>query len=431
MAGVTYYSLAVTGLTDRLIALARIGRVINSSLVLDEVLDLVIDSLIEVTGAERGAILLIEPDSGELRVRAARNLGGQLPEALLFETSRNIVREVAESGVPRFIRDASHDTTYQALESVLAQNLRSILCAPLKVRDQIRGVLYVDNRWVAGAFAAEDLELLIAFADQAAVAIDNARLYEELAQRERMRQQLEIARSIQASLMPRHLPALPGFKLAAACLPAQAVGGDFYDAILSADGRVVMFLGDVSGKGVPAALLMGMVRTLLRAEVQRSTSLVDSVLHCNRVLYEDFTNTNMFATLLIGTLDPVARTFTYLNCGHCEPLLWRSAGHVEHLSGDGLPLGILEEFETTERTVILNPRDVLVVYSDGFSEAKSSAGELFGIPRLKRALAQSPVASAEGVLSHLEASVSRFVKEEPQSDDQTMIVLRVTDPLDG
>jgi sigma-B regulation protein RsbU (phosphoserine phosphatase) len=411
--------------TDRLVALARVGRVINSSLVLDEVLDLVIDNLIEVTGAERGAILLLDPESADLRVRAARNLGGLSPEAQLFETSRNIVREVAESGVPRSIKDAGSDTTYGAMESVRLHNLRSILCAPLKVRDLIRGVLYVDNRLVAGAFANEDLALLTAFADQAAVAIENAHLYEELAQRERMRQELEIARSIQASLMPRQLPVHPGYDLAATCVPALAVGGDFYDAIVTSDGQIVLVLGDVSGKGVPAALLMGMVRTLLRAEVQRGSSLPEAVRHCNHVLYSDFTNTSMFATLLLGRLDPTAGTFTYVNCGHCEPILWREhADRLEYLAGDALPLGILDEFETAERTVRLDGGDILVSYSDGFSEALGPTGERFGVPRIVAALRASAHRSAQDILDDLGAAVDRFVEPEPQSDDETMIVLR-------
>ncbi|HZU07456.1 MAG TPA: PP2C family protein-serine/threonine phosphatase [Chloroflexota bacterium] len=413
-------------LTARLASLCRIGQVINSSLVLDEVLNLVIDNLLAVTGAERGSIMLLD-EHGNLVVRAARNLDRRTITADDFQTSRRIVREVALHGVPRLINDASTEQAYQAYASVVIHSLRSILCVPLKVREQLRGVLYVDNRLVGGAFTEEDLVLLSAFADQAAVAIENARLYAELAQRERLRRELEIARSIQMTLMPRQLPTVPGFALAAACVPARDVGGDFYDALRLADGRLALFLGDVSGKGVPAALLMGVVRTLLRAEVQRGAALAAAVRHCNRVLYDDFTNTNMFATLFLGLLDPARRTLTYLNCGHCEPLLWRRAtGAVEALAGDALPLGILEECEGGARDVALYPGDVVLIYSDGFTEAKSAAGEYFGLARLQQALCASAHLPAEHILDDIGAAVDRFVQNEPQSDDQTIVVLQAT-----
>jgi sigma-B regulation protein RsbU (phosphoserine phosphatase) len=394
---------------------------------LDEVLNLVIDNLVALTGAERGLIMLFDTN-GELVIRAARTseqFAVGMPH--FYETSRNIIREVALSGKPRLIMDASGESEYQAYQSVVAYHLQSILCAPLKVRDEVRGVLYVDNRVVRGAFTEEDLELLQAFAGQAAVAIENARIYKELARREGVRRELEIARSIQMSLMPRALPTLPGFELDATCVPAREVGGDFYDAVPTADGRLLVYLGDVSGKGVPAALLMGMVRTLLRSEAARTESLVEAVGHCNRVLYSDFVNTNMFATLLASAVDPVARTFRYINCGHCAALLWRArADRVERLEGDGLPLGILEDVGATERLVQLEQGDVVLIYSDGFSEARSPGGELFGVNRLENLLRASARRGTSSLLADVDAAIARFTQGQAQSDDQTILMLRAT-----
>ena len=296
------------------------------------------------------------------------------------------------------------------------------------MRQHARGVFYVDNRLRTAVFTEDDLELPTAFADQAAVAIENARLYAELGQRERLRRELEIARSIQNSLMPRQLPELPGFQIAATCSPARDVGGDFYDVVTTEDGATVIFLGDVSGKGIPAALLMGMVRTLLRSEVLRAQSLVDAVRQCNRVLYEDFTNTNMFATLTVGILDTTSRTLRYLNCGHCESLLWRASTRtIERLAGDGLPLGILNEFELSEQIVHLEPDDVVVTYSDGYSEARAVTGELFGVERRRDALRASAHWEAPDILEYIEGATERFAQGAAQSDDQTIVVLRATD----
>jgi phosphoserine phosphatase RsbU/P len=413
-------------LKDRLASLYRVGQVISSSLVLDEVLRRVIDNLIEVTGAERGAILLLDIED-RLVVRAAQDLDHHTIEAATFQTSRNIVQEVAKSGIPRLINDAFSEFNAQGFESVVAHHLRSILCAPLKVRGAVQGVLYVDHRVTAGAFTQDDLELLDAFAGQAAIAIDNARIYEELARQERQRRELEIARSIQASLMPSEIPPVHGFDVAAACVPAYHVGGDFYDAVLQPSGELVLALGDVSGKGVPAALLMGMVRTLLRSELGRASSLVEAVCHCNHILFSDFSRTGMFATLFLGRLDPLTGEFAYVNCGHCEPILWREGEQAfEFLAGDALPLGILDEFDTTESKVTLEPGDVLVTYSDGFSEAKAASGDRFGITRIADVVRANSTASAREVLNRIGVEIDRFVHPEPQSDDQTIIVMRTT-----
>jgi sigma-B regulation protein RsbU (phosphoserine phosphatase) len=411
-------------LRDRFASLYRVGQMISSSLVLDEVLTLVLDSLIDVTGAERGAILLFD-DRSDLLVRAARDLDHRAIAADRFGMSRNIVREVALSGVPRLINDASAEYSGQQYRSVLAHHLRSILCAPLKTRGTVRGVLYADHRLATGAFTDEDLELLDAFAGQAAVAIENARMVEELAQQEGQRRELEIARSIQASLMPTQMPPTPGFDVAGACVPAHHVGGDFFDAIPAPTGEIVVVLGDVSGKGVPAALLMGMVRALLRSEIGRSAALEEAVLNCNRILYDDFSTTGMFATLILGRLDPLRRQFSFINCGHCEPILWRTGtGRHELLRGDGLPLGILDEFDTHAETVSLESGDVLVAYSDGYSEAKAASGERFGVPRLAAAVGKHADAPARAILDRIGMDVDRFVQPEPQSDDQTIVVIR-------
>jgi sigma-B regulation protein RsbU (phosphoserine phosphatase) len=189
----------------------------------------------------------------------------------------------------------------------------------------------------------------------------------------------------------------------------------------------VVFLGDVSGKGVPAALLMGMVRTILRSEVERTPSLVDAVSHCNRILYPDFASTSMFATLVLGTLDPTAHTFRSLNCGHCATLLWhKDTDRVEQIAGDGLPLGILRELGVTEQVVQLAPGEVVLLYSDGFSEARSAKGELFGVDRLERTLRASARRGDSRILEDIGAAVARFAQGQPQSDDQTLLMLRAT-----
>lgn len=251
--------------TGHLALLYRLSQTLNSSLDLDEVLSRVIDEVIAATHAERGFLVLRGVD-GSLVFRAARELDQQRIEAPEFQISRGIVERVAREGQPILTSDAQDDIRLNLRQSVMALGLRSILCVPLQLKSRVTGVIYVDNRLQAGIFTQADLDLLDAIASNAAIAIENARLYQMAIAQGRLERELQMAREVQASLLPRAEPQIAGWEFAARWEPAREVAGDYYDFITAhPDGSVGIVIADVTDKGMPAALFMALTRSIVRA----------------------------------------------------------------------------------------------------------------------------------------------------------------------
>jgi sigma-B regulation protein RsbU (phosphoserine phosphatase) len=239
--------------TDRLALLYRLSHTFSSSLDLDEVLNLVMDEVIAVTRAERGFVMLHDAGQG-LAFRVARGMDRSTIDDPQFQISRSVVERVAREGRPILTSDALHDDRFSMRKSVMSLGLRSILCVPLIHKAQILGVVYVDNRLHSGIFVQADLDLLTAIASSAAIAIENAHLYQVAVEKGRLERELQMARELQASLLPGETPQTPGWEFAARWRPARRVSGDFYDFIPLDRGHVGLVLADVSGKGMPAAL---------------------------------------------------------------------------------------------------------------------------------------------------------------------------------
>jgi sigma-B regulation protein RsbU (phosphoserine phosphatase) len=253
---------------DRLALLYRLTQTFNSSLDLDEVLSRVIDEVIAATRAERGFVMLREA-GGSLGFRTARGMEHETIDHPEFQISRSIVERVAHSGEPMLADDVQSDDRFSMGQSVVSLNLRSIVCVPLKTKDTVSGVVYVDNRLQSGIFGPADLELLSAIASSAAVAVENARLYELAVEKGRLERELSVARRVQSSFLPRHTPLIPGWEFSALWRPARQVSGDFYDYVRTENGHIGILIGDVSGKGVPAALTMARLLAEFRVRAMR------------------------------------------------------------------------------------------------------------------------------------------------------------------
>ncbi|RXE56062.1 serine/threonine protein phosphatase [Methanoculleus taiwanensis] len=245
------------------------------------------------------------------------------------------------------------------------------------------------------------------------------------AENERMVKELEIAEEIQQSILPESAPALPGIELAGCSMPALEVGGDFYDYIPFGDARLGLAIADVSGKGVPAALFMALSRTLIRASALRNPDPAGAILEVNRFITLD-SKTSMFVTLFYAVLDARERSFTYVNAGHNPPLLFRpGAGEALHLSGRGIALGILDEIELEVVRIELEPGDLLLLYTDGVTEAANEKDEEYGIERLEAFVSALPALPAEGIIDAIVKDVAGFAGTAPQFDDITLMVLKV------
>jgi serine phosphatase RsbU (regulator of sigma subunit) len=408
---------------ERLALLYQLTRTFSSSLDLDEVLNTVMDEVIAACRAERGFLMLREPDGG-LKFRAARGMDQETINDPQFQISRGVVEGVARGGEAVLTSDAMEDPRFRARQSVMSLGLRSILCAPLKFKDELLGAIYVDNRLHAGIFSQDDLNMLSAIASSAAIAIENARLYQVAVEKGRMERELQMARRVQSSLMPDEMPQLEGWEFAARWLPARVVAGDFYDAFALEGGQLALVIADVTDKGMPSALLMALTRSIVRASLEGAPSLAQAIAKANRLICAD-SKIGMPVSLFCARVSPHSPELTYVNAGHNPPLLWRPArGEVQELSRTGMVLGVDETTTYEESSTSLERGEVLLLYTDGVTDATDRTGQQFGLERTRGVFTAKPGAGATETLSRLTLAIERFAGAADPFDDITLVVAR-------
>lgn len=413
---------------DRLALLYQLSQAFNSSLDLDEVLNRVMDEVIAATRAERGFVMLVEPGApvDELSFRAARGMDQQTIEAPRFQVSRSVVERVARLGQPLLTSDAQTDDRFNIRQSIVMMGLRSVLCVPLTAKERTIGVVYVDNRLQAGIFTQADLELLSAIASTAAIAIENARLYQVAVEKSRMERELQMARTVQISLLPAELPQLPGWEFAARWQPARQVAGDLYDFI-PLPGRLGLVVADVTDKGLPAALFMVFSRSVVRNSLARAATPQEGILQANRAICAESSH-GLFVTLFYAQLDPASGEIIYVNAGHNPALLYRAGqGRLVALPNTGMPLGVEAEAEYSQRTAQLEPGDFLVLYTDGITEAIDGRREQYGEERLEQAILAAHQRPVDQVAAAIEADLGRFTGPTAPFDDVTLMIVKRVD----
>lgn len=309
----------------------------------------------------------------------------------------------------------------------LATPMRNLLVKRIPVRLDTVLLLGAANK-LDGDFQAPDLKLFSTIAEPAAANLENALLHQEMLVQTRIQTEMDLARQVQMRLLPQRTPSIPGLELAAQSRPASHVGGDFYDFITNSEQILTLTLGDVSGKGMPAALLMAMLRTVLRGKAQEMHGPAPAQLlgNTNEYLYTDFSDVDMFATVFVGQYDCRCHQLHYANDGHA-PVIYRPVqGSARLLAADAPPLGLLPTNLAEQYTIAFQPGDLLVVTSDGFSEAENKQGEMFGYERLLQVVDQLATAEAAGLIQGIFTTVDHFTGGQPQSDDQTLLVLKRT-----
>jgi phosphoserine phosphatase RsbU/P len=406
-------------------------RALGSGRVLDDVLALVLDSAIEVSGAERGFIkLAIESD--ELELKMARGRGRTTLSGGSFATSRKIPEEVFRTGEPRIVADLLDGDLANVHMGTVALGIRNVLCVPLRLvryvdklenvgAERRIGVLYLDSREKGSLMSGSTRAALETLATEAAVAIENARLYRETMEKAKMEQEMRIAAEIQQALLPKTGRMASYFRTAAASLPCRSIGGDFYDYVDMLDGTFGFALGDVAGKGPPAALLSAMMQGMFAAQAASSDTPSKTIERVNLALYRRGLESR-FVTLMYGVLSPDGR-MVYCNAGHNPPLVI-GAGGVRRLERGGPIVGLFEAASFEEETVQLASRDWLVVFSDGVSEANSASGEEYGEARIIECIERNVSLEPPALLAALFADVREFTTGAPQGDDITAMVLQ-------
>ncbi len=408
---------------DRLALLYRLSQTFNSSLNLTTVLNHVMDEVVAATRAERGFLMLREGD-GQLVFRVARGMEQQTIESPAFQISRGLVERVAREGQPLLTSDAQTDVWLGGRASVVGLGLRSVLCVPLLLKGAIMGVIYVDNRLQAGIFTPDDLELLGAISSNAAIAIENARLYQVAVEKGRLERELQVAREVQLSLIPRRLPKIAGWEFAAYWQPAREVSGDFYDFILADLSRFGVVIADVSDKGMGAALFMALTRSIVRASAAASILPDQCVTQANRLICADAAN-GMFVTLFYAQFDPDAGACEYVNAGHNPPLLYDSRrNELVELTRTGIALGVDDSLQFKQGVVRLGPGDSVLLYTDGVTEATNAEDQEYGVERLRRIVEANCRAPAPTTVRAIEESLREFVGPAPQHDDITVVAIK-------
>jgi len=408
-------------------------RALGSGRVLDDVLALVLNSAIDVSGAERGFIML-EGATRELEFKMGRGRGRVTLSGGSFATSRKIPEEVFRTGEPRLVADLLDGELANVHMGTVALGIRNVLCVPLKLvryvdkveegdADRRIGVLYLDSREKGLLMSSSTRTALETFATEAAVAIENARLYRETMEKAKLEQEMRIAAEIQQALLPKMARDAPYFTAAAASLPCRSIGGDFYDYVDLPDRALGFVLGDVAGKGPPAALLSAMMQGMFAAQAARSEPPSTTISRVNLALYRRGIESR-FVTLMYGALEQSGQ-LTYCNAGHNPPLVISAAGdNVRRLECGGPIVGLFEGATYDEETVVLSPGDWLIVFSDGVSEALSAEGDEYGDERIVACVQQNASAAPQQLLEALFADVRQFAHGAAQSDDITAMVLR-------
>lgn len=408
---------------DRLALLYRLSQSFNTSLDLDEVLNRVIDEVIEILHAERGFILLIGPD-GTQTFSVARGLDRKTIDQPQFQVSQSMVQKVIEDGRPILTSDAQADSRFNMRQSVMLLGLHSILCVPLKVKDEIHGVVYADNRFEIGIFTQADLDLLNAIASIAAIAIENARLYLLAVEKGRMQRELQLAREMQATFLPEEIPHAPGWEFAAHWEPAREVAGDYYDFIPLDQDVLGMVIADVTDKGAPAALFMIFTNSILRASVHSTIPPVKSITNANRLICSKSPNA-MFVSMVYLSLKYSTGQVTYVNAGHNPPLLYHAKeNRLDRLSRTGMVLGIEPDTDYSERTIQLDPGDFLLLYTDGLTDAINPQGQDFGMAHLEQVVLSNRHASADEMIRALQDALIAHTREVTPFDDVTLLMVR-------
>jgi serine phosphatase RsbU (regulator of sigma subunit)/pSer/pThr/pTyr-binding forkhead associated (FHA) protein len=404
-------------------------RALGSGRVLDEVLTLVLDSALEVTAADRGFVMLADA-AGVLQFTTARAKGRQSLPGTTFETSHKIPREVFERGQTRIVGDLLEGDFADVHEGTIAVGIRHVICVPLlvvplTVADQPSkprpiGVLYLDGRERDALLSASSRSSLEAFAMQAALAIESARLYAESAEKAKLERDLRLAADIQRALLPDPIFATASIDLAAITVPCRTVGGDFYDYVSSHEG-LGFTVGDVAGKGPSAALLASAVQSNFAAQAPVSADPADALTRINRALLRRAVDAR-FATMFYGVMDDRGG-LKCSNGGQEPPVLVRS-GRVETLDEGGPVLGLLPTAAYRFETTSLETGDLIVICSDGVTEAQNPSGEEFGRDRLVATMAAEHGQPPDAVLERLVGQVRDFAGNAAQTDDITAMVVR-------
>jgi sigma-B regulation protein RsbU (phosphoserine phosphatase) len=407
---------------EELSILNELSRVISSTMSLDNVIENVVKRSVRAVHGQQGMITLVDEQSPtEMRTLIrAQNSTSNHPE---YHLNQNILGWMLINKKSLMSNDLTTDDRFAGIR--IESDFQSLLCVPLLVKNRMIGILAVFNKKDGPGFTEDDKRLLSIIATQSAQILENSRLYEQEKSLTMMQEQVRLASNIQLGLLPKKVPDIPGYQIVGSTLPAQAVGGDYFDFIKIDENQIALCLGDVSGKGLPASLLMANLQATLRGQTILTRSAKECIIRSNKLLYES-TSEEKFVTLFYGIIDLSQHHLRFCNAGHDNPYLFSEGKEPRRLKTGGIVLSVLEDFPYEEEEVALAPGDALVIYSDGIPEAMNAQQELYGDERLGELLRKVHTLPAQEIIDAVIAAAKTHAGNWPQSDDMTMVVVKRT-----
>jgi phosphoserine phosphatase RsbU/P len=425
---------------QELIQLNKAISIITSSLNLDEVEENIVETVIQILPQVSGATLQLINESGELVTRSLTKYGSEQSSKIPFRIGVGVTGIALRER--RLINIGNVENDPRFLVGKFPPRYKSLVSIPIIYRGYTFGTLSIGGKTI-NAFSPQDERLLNLLTDYAAAAIQNSLYSENLeeiianrtleleaAQGKLLIQQqteleIRLAVDVQESLLPLQMPDLPGFSIAAIALPAHSVSGDFYDFVINNNHEVSLVLADIAGKGIPAAMLTSTARSLFRISSDQNQTPAIALCEVNSRLYDDLTHAGMFITMLVAQINPLNGKIIYANAGHTEALWWHDHNQTcESIPVTGIPLGVLKEFELSEREIAIRPDDILLFYSDGITEATNPLDQLYGLKRLQTLLHKNSKSDTDALIQKIIESVDQFCKGIPHSDDITLIILK-------
>jgi len=411
---------------EELSILNEIAITISSAHSLDRVVELIVQKCIKHLKVEQGAVMLLQEENQDspFRTMVRQADASTMSRILPFRLDTQLTGWMLKNQKPLVINNFDEDDRFQKGE-LKDFAIHSLLSVPLRLKGKMIGLLTVFNKKIGDGFSDNDQRLLSIISAQSAQVIENARLHEEEKTFLMMQEQMRLAHDIQMRLLPESSPEIEGYEIAGFSVPAQEVGGDYYDFIPCDSDRLAICLGDVSGKGIPAAMLMSNLQATLRGQTLSDVSPKVCLSRANTLLYHS-TDFKKFATVFYGILDYKNHQLIYTNGGHDDPIFFSKGKDPQRLSSGGTVLGFVEQFVYTEDTMPLKPNDFFVIYSDGITEAMNLQEEEFGEERLISIIKKFNEEKPQKIIDEIIKSVNTHVGTAPQMDDMTIVVVKRT-----
>jgi len=402
--------------------LNEIATAVSSARELNQVVELIIQKCIKHLKVEQGSIMLLDEKKPDKPFQTMVRKVDSKVDVVPYHFGIQLTGWMLKNQKPLVINDFQKDQRF-SIAYRKDFNIKSLLSVPLFLKGRMIGVLNIFNKQAKEGFTVEDQRLMCIIASQSAQVIENARLYEEEQVLLRMEEELKVAYEIQINLLPKENPQIAGYDITGKSFPAKEVGGDYYDFIRIDDHHLAICLGDISGKGMPAAMLMANLQATLRGQTLFSTSCKDCLQRSNKLLFQS-TDVQKFATLFYGILNTRKNELYYSNAGHDYPFLFSGDKEPRRLETGGIVLGFLENFAFEEQMIPFSPGDLLLMYSDGITEAMNADEEEFGENRLVEVTLKHRDELASTLIEKIIAAVKLHTGDAPQMDDITLVVIK-------